>query len=341
MAGGGGENNPNFPSDLDIKPSSAPEVALSSNVGAPDLVSIDERFSTRAQEHTIREYGIAGRVWEASYAILVYLDRSAGSDDEVEFDPPPFTSGPRSGGSQLTIVELGSGTGLVAARLAKYVVLRRDLIIATDLPDVCPLLEHNLCVSSSDTILVRPLAWGSQDHALQLTRDFGHESASRSDSCTGARHLTHIICSDLVYFPALLAPLLRTLLQLTAPPFAPPGGDSVPAQLVISYKIRSLPKETPFWSAFGLWFRFDAVLARPKTDVSEPHSAWSRFVPVPSDQETYVLVAYRRPESLAWTVPEDDQELLAGVGAWGTLVGKTDDKFEEMLLLNISFSDEE
>ena len=78
---------------------------------------------------------------------------------------------------------------------------------------------------------VRPLAWGDQDAARRILHEF---------------RPTHLLCSDLVYFPDLLAPLLHTLLDVT---------DRVPdAQVVIAYKIRSLTKEQPFWTALGVWF---------------------------------------------------------------------------------------
>lgn len=49
------------------------------------------------------------------------------------FDPPPFTAS-RSA-LPLSLVELGSGTGIVAALIAKH-LHPEDLLIATDLPEV-------------------------------------------------------------------------------------------------------------------------------------------------------------------------------------------------------------
>lgn len=72
-----------------------------------------------------------------------------------------------------------------------------DLIIATDLENVCPLLQENLVgsapSSASAKVLVRPLAWGNQSHTDDILRELSQ------------RQLTHIICSDLVcyYSPAL------------------------------------------------------------------------------------------------------------------------------------------
>ncbi|KZT67459.1 hypothetical protein DAEQUDRAFT_751715 [Daedalea quercina L-15889] len=320
--------NPNFPSELDIKPSLNAFARLS-----------DDRFGATAQRRAIETYGIAGRVWEASYAMLAYLDRASSAldfRDDLELDPLPFTEAHRGqapSSDVLTILELGSGAGLVATRISSYLREGRDAMIITDLPEVCPLLQHNL--RGSAVVEVHPLSWGSRQDALSI---------ASSLALSPERHLTHIICSDLhthqhglsqVYFPALLAPLLRTLLDLTSEPVTPPPQE--PPEVIISYRIRSLAKETPFWAAFGLWFAFSPVLARQKArtaDTPDGHG-WERFVSAPGQEETFVFVARRRPESRAWDVPESDEDLLGGVGAGGSPGRKADDTFETILLMSL------
>jgi protein N-lysine methyltransferase METTL21D len=168
-----------------------------------------------------------------------------------------------------------------------------------------------------------------------------------------------------VYFPELLAPLLRTLLYVTASSspasFSSRGAPSpvYPSSaptIIIAYKIRSLAKETPFWQAFGLWFKFYPVLVkRPhifalSSVPDQPHQVeesggegdhndkeqeeeWhTSFTPV---DQTFVFIANRRPESHAWRIPEDDSELLKGYGAQGTETAKVDDSFEALLLANL------
>ncbi|KAI0950798.1 hypothetical protein AcW1_008007 [Taiwanofungus camphoratus] len=189
--------NPNFPSNLDIIPSVAPTQCRSDvdsqNRKAADY--IDVRFDTAAQADAIRTYGIAGRVWEASYAMLAYLDRNVPSND-LEFDPSPFTSANLSALSNpLAVIELGSGTGLVAARVAEYLIQDRDVLYATDLADVCPLLENNL--RECPTVRVLPLAWGDMQHALDIACGLHLHSLGPSSSVS-PRYPTHIICSDLV-----------------------------------------------------------------------------------------------------------------------------------------------
>lgn len=123
---------------------------------------------------------------------------------------------------------------------------------------------------------------------------------------------------------------------------------------MISYKIRSLAKETTFWSAFGLWFTFRPVLVRerrpPECQLSSAvqhgrydHASagsqtfdtpWSRFGSA-DDGDLFIFVASRRLESYTWDVPRSDDELLGGVGAWGTSARKSDDTFESLLLMGM------
>lgn len=102
---------------------------------------------------------------------------------------------------------------------------------------------------------------------------------------------------------------------------------------MISYKIRSLQKETPFWLAFGLWFSFEPVIAR-KIDTNHLSSEWQRFGR-DDDGQTFIFVARRRPESLNWTIPLDDADLLGGVGAMGTNRKKSDETFETILFMEL------
>lgn len=167
---------------------------------------------------------------EAAYALIFYLEGSP----HLEFDPPsPFTfsvtrpSTPKPKGP-LRIIELGSGTGIVGLKLAEHLVRmrsgtainqaaglrsspqKRDLIILTDLDDVCPLLEENLdgrraqiYGQSADNsggardvaVEVRPLAWGNYQHASAIVDEIRRVYL---DTDNLSLPLTHIVCSDLV-----------------------------------------------------------------------------------------------------------------------------------------------
>ncbi|KAJ3491795.1 hypothetical protein NLI96_g469 [Meripilus lineatus] len=289
--------------------------------------------------------------------MISYLEHSS----EFIFDPP-FLQPPDFPPHH--ILELGSGTGIVASRLVQHIRHAQGFFTVTDLPEVCPLLERNLTnyiqgSPSRTTLLVRPLAWGNKAHALAIYEELLSSSSKKFGT---APILSHIICSDLVYFPELLAPLLRSLLHLTSPPFT--TGTTNPPTVIISYKIRSLAKETAFWSTFGLWFTFEPVLERqrlrntplsggdfrnlpsqtPDPDAQRPLSPqpvgeeeeadWQRFGS-DLDEEMFIFIARRRPESNLWEIPDRDEDLLNGVGAGGTQACKSDDTFESLLLLMV------
>ncbi|KAH0832894.1 hypothetical protein J3R83DRAFT_11846 [Lanmaoa asiatica] len=328
--------HPNFPPSLSI----TPNATLFTNKATGDG---GDAFGVEAQREAISRYGIAGRVWEAACALCAYVYPAEG--DVLDFEPP-FVDDPHV---PLGAIELGSGTGMVAASVARairHAVRPGGFVIATDLPDVCPLLEHNLGINTSregnridsDAIFVRPLTWGFLDHATSIASEFG------LDRPFASRRLTHIVCSDLasplVYFPELFGPLLRTLIHLTSPFCVSPS----PVKVVISYKIRSLPKETPFWTAFGLWFSFQPALARsrvrsiesknaPPDDEPDAPDPWRQFGADQDADQTFVFVAHRRPESIAWHVPKADKELMEGVGARDTTTRKGDDRFETILFM--------
>ncbi|KAG2122798.1 putative methyltransferase-domain-containing protein [Suillus clintonianus] len=315
----------NFPDKLAISPL-LPHHAYSTSAFLDEQQVV---FGAEAQREGIETYGIAGRVWEAAYLMTSYIDHPS----TWEFDPPLIDK--HSSGRKRVFLELGSGTGIVAAKIAQTAALcGRDLVIATDLPEVCPLLEKNLFVADSantQVALVRPLSWGSYDHAINIAREL-----KLVDESNGHEHgcITHIICSDLVYFPELMAPLLRTLLHLTSLPSVSIF-ESQP-RIIISYKIRSLSKETPFWSAFGLWFSFEPVVVR-KIDANNSLSEWQRFGSDTGDDGdlAFIFVARRRSESLNWMIPSEDIDLLGGVGAKGTCGKKYDETFETLLLMGL------
>ena len=278
--------------------------------------------------------------------------------DTLEFDPTFFDTMSHST-AQYFIIELGSGSGLVASTIAGLLRPGRDLLIVTDLPEVwimkaihvisglmtgsskvCSLLEQNL---KKLPVVVKALSWGNQSEAINICSAFIGKEYSPS-SCG---NLTHIICSDLVlssiescvttlityqiYFPGLFAPLLRTLLDLTSPPFVAELGKTLARPLIfISYKVRSLTKESTFWAAFGLWFDFRPVLVR---ETLRPNSDQWRCFGVKSDDTTFLFVAHRRPESYLWTIPLLDEELLSGVGVNGSDFPKSDDTFERLLMM--------
>jgi hypothetical protein len=99
-------------------------------------------------------------------------------------------------------MELGAGTGIVTSRIIETVATReQDIVISTDLPEVCPLLEANLrnyTGQHCSTVRVRPLAWGNARHAIEIGTELGLDMSAVA---LHERHyLTHIVCSDLVCY---------------------------------------------------------------------------------------------------------------------------------------------
>lgn len=150
---------------------------------------------------------------EAAYALKEYIDDSA----DIVFDPPfleqsELIVGPRA------FLELGSGTGIITSCLFDRLAGTRSILLATDLPEVCPLLEKNLQKylehsttvghdrSSDPTVLVRPLAWGNGVHGLRILDDLN----SSGYPAGATPQLSHIICSDLVSTREPAVPYYKT-----------------------------------------------------------------------------------------------------------------------------------
>lgn len=123
------------------------------------------------------------------------------SPPNLLFDPPFWVEEDLS--CKPAILELGSGTGIVAETLAERLHGCRATLVVTDLPEVCPLLTKNLHRHTSDkarptapTVLVRPLTWGSESEACEIAVELGR-ILSRTEAPT-LPHITHVVCSDLV-----------------------------------------------------------------------------------------------------------------------------------------------
>ncbi|EPQ26587.1 uncharacterized protein PFL1_05908 [Pseudozyma flocculosa PF-1] len=237
--GSGAAPDPNFPQGLWIQPSSSKHRQARASTTRDLAASAAATRWDEDSQHDIDQYGIAGRIWEAAYLMAVYLR-------------PPLHS-----------ALLGSGAGFGGLHFAQQLCHHRisskgdrtnspeeataypDTVILTDLPNVVPLMERNAAAAGLLQSTTSP------DDELSL--------ATSTQARRPAHPLTHVLCSDLVYFPELLPPLLRSLIDLTDPATGGNGGITTPTsspEVIISYKIRSLVKEQPFWSAFGSWFDY-------------------------------------------------------------------------------------
>lgn len=347
--------DPNFPQGLRIHPSSSQRGPLTVDGNGhqepdTDRSSVDVTQAGSWEQDTAEDiecFGIAGRIWEAAYLLACYLRPVDQLASELEFDPP-CSLFHRSNAEPLTIVELGSGAGYGSLRLAGQILrhsqdvqakLLQARLVLTDLENVVPLMKRNVARAGHEQatdlldVRVRRLAWGNKDHAAELVSELAATRAVESEK-VGKNPLSHILCSDLVYFPELLAPLLRSIIWLSGYGIEAESDDSCFAQrgpeLIISYKVRSLTKEQPFWSALSSWFELRAVDCRSKRRQRHSHSQdqstddtgleWHRFgsqgedygASEASDQELFVFVGHRRKETIGCMAPEDDTELMSG-----------------------------
>jgi len=141
-------------------------------------------------------------------------------------------------------LELGSGTGYLGITLASRLVPPFTLIL-TDLPDVLPLLNRNVSNNThanTDHIVVEPLGWGNSVHS----------------ECINSKYkIDLVIASDLVYFPELFDPLIKTLLEIC----------SEETVVVFGYKVRAQWKEETFWEQVGRFFDLKAVRVDTKAQM--------------------------------------------------------------------------
>lgn len=140
-------NDPNFPPHLDIHPL---DFSISNN-------------TLHEQQKDIAQYGIAGRIWEASKPLIDYFNPENNS-----FDPPcPIHLSP----APRRIIELGSGQAVATLQLARH-LLQDDRLVLTDLDNVVPLCEQSVQRWHRDMefqaeIVVKPLAWGSDASSVK------------------------------------------------------------------------------------------------------------------------------------------------------------------------------
>jgi hypothetical protein len=136
------------------------------------------------------------KIWPAAEFMNKYLSSLKDSEKAPlsEWETPLWNK-------DSTVIELGSGTGLVGLFFAHLFSIKQ--IFLTDLACALPALQQNvqrntvdsICTDSGTRVEVSPLAWGDPTDI--------NKHASKQPSV--------IICSDVVYFRHLFIPLLSTL----------------------------------------------------------------------------------------------------------------------------------
>ncbi|KAF9905205.1 hypothetical protein EC991_001908 [Linnemannia zychae] len=271
----------NHPKNLEIYDSVGPPAGFQAHVQGDDdsatLVPISGM-------QDISTFGIAGRIWDSSYTLDVFLRRPT---DQHTFTPkcpipanyflPTKHSSPASSTATTTeaiatgqeeeerkpirILEIGAGTGYVGIALAKR--LTSDCtVILTDLEEVVPLMQKNVneYYLSRHPTSVTETDSGSEsgpgatkDSASCATvevKPLAWGNSSHAAAIMTPTPIDYVVASDLVYFPELYPPLLQTLKEITR------VGET---KVIFGYKERALWKESPFWEEFGRFFEIEVV----------------------------------------------------------------------------------
>jgi predicted nicotinamide N-methyase len=151
-------------------------------------IDFKQGVSVKVKEQ--RGDSIGARLWESSLFLCKYLE-----SDEI-FDKI-FQS--------KNVIELGSGVGLLGIFVWKKFA-QCNSVVLTDLASIVPNLTQNLEQNIEEehdggndrSISVHELAWGQPSAVLEKTP------------------FDIVLCADLLYNQALFAPLLETLISLTA-----------------------------------------------------------------------------------------------------------------------------
>ena len=98
-----------------------------------------------------------------------------------------------------TILELGSGTGIVGLSVCTNMDLGKGTLYLTDLEKVLASMRHNVELNGSPANLqIRALSWGDEVSEELLSPDI-------------------VLMADCIYLEALFEPLIDTLLQVIGP----------------------------------------------------------------------------------------------------------------------------
>ncbi|KAF4383340.1 hypothetical protein F8388_009371 [Cannabis sativa] len=186
------------------------------------ITSINTTLLTRQ----LPSQGLSFQLWPAATTLVTLLD-----DHRRNPNKSPLSPALRSRSSDgpdlppLTILELGSGTGLLG--IAAAVTLGANVTV-TDLPHVIPNLQFNVDANAEalavngGTVKVASLSWGEAGDVELIGREFDV-----------------IIGSDVVYHDHLYEPLLQTLYLLL-------GGRGKTTSFVMAH-LRRWKKESSFF----------------------------------------------------------------------------------------------
>lgn len=150
-----------------------------------------EPFELIIKEPALTGDSLGFKTWGSSYVLSRYLPRLAATSlfkifDETLGQPPP------------TVLELGSGTGLLGVAAAAF---WQTHVILSDLPNIVPNLKDNmeknkdLIESRGGSMSVGPLTWGGEEDEID------QELFGESFQFKVSRLITHRILVVCKYYP--------------------------------------------------------------------------------------------------------------------------------------------
>ncbi|XP_030462634.2 uncharacterized protein LOC115682537 [Syzygium oleosum] len=210
--------------------------------------------------------GLSFQLWPAATALLKLLDAhvsdpAAGPLSPILADP---RRRPRPCKRRLSVLELGSGTGLVG--IAAAVALGADVTV-TDLPHVVPNLQFSVDANAAalaagagggggggGAVRVAPLRWGEAEDVGALGEEYDV-----------------ILASDVVYYDHLYDPLLETLRWLFE------RSERREEMVFVMAHLRRWKKDSAFFRKARKAFDVEAIHADEPRDGSRVGVAVYRF----------------------------------------------------------------
>ncbi|KAF9090675.1 hypothetical protein BGX29_011346 [Mortierella sp. GBA35] len=276
----------NHPENLDIYDSVGPPAGFH-----PDQGDDDASLVPISGMQDISTFGIAGRIWDSSYTLDVFMRRptdqhtftpecpipaeyflpakTSTTSITHESTPPPTTATTHAEKRPIRILEIGAGTGYVGIALAKRLD-RSCTVILTDLEEVVPLMQKN--VNEHHLSRRPPSPSTSSDTATSISTSAG---ASAGGECAwveveplawgnsdharaileGSRSEAAGRVDYIVASDLVYFPELYPPLLQTLKEITRVGETKV----IFGYKERALWKESPFWEEFGRFFEIEVV----------------------------------------------------------------------------------
>ncbi|KAF9584175.1 hypothetical protein BGW38_007330 [Lunasporangiospora selenospora] len=239
----------------------------------------------------ISTFGFAGRIWEGSYKLEIFMRRPS---DQYTFTPPcPIAaeyflapkakqdppSGSLTSRSQhehepqqkkepIRVIEIGAGTGFVGINLAKRLCADCTLIL-TDLEKVVPLLQKNVNdnlyatpSNTAPTFTPHPAPDTSQEETsspvsllpLQNHATVTAEALAWGDSEQAKRILSQGKIDFVIASELVYFPEMYPQLLQTLKEVT-----DMETRVIFGYKERAFWKELPFWEQFGRFFEMEVV----------------------------------------------------------------------------------